>query len=124
MAQQVVRNAPPFDDVVIRRIMEFYSCDRPNEIRTLLASMPRLIPILNELPAKIRCLFGRDRPLRLDIAADPEFPSEKQILVYVSAEADAEVSWNDAERRIHQLQTDWLSHLPRADTRGFNLEVE
>jgi hypothetical protein len=125
MAQQTIHNAlKSIFSADFETLAEFYFIHDAEQVFRHLAANPRLIPLLQEAPARIQTIFGNDVPLHLQLAVDPEYSQDRELFVLLRLEPEAESSACEAEQKLHQLHNDWLITLPRTVTYGLNFDLE
>lgn len=94
-----------------------YEIRNPSEVAKFLSGNLFLLDLLKIIPGKLRKFFGKNVKLAVELFAEPEMPSLKEIFVLVLTKKDAK----EARAKMDEFdQIWWLENLDKAN---FKLNV-
>ena len=88
-----------------------YEIRNPSEVARFLRENNFLLDLLEEIPSKLKKIFGNKSKFALELLSEPDFPSSREIFVLVLTEEDAEQARNKMDKFDEKW---WLKHLDRA----------
>ena len=88
-----------------------YEIRNAPEVAVFLRENNFLIDLLEEIPSKLKKIFGGKSKFALELLSEPDFPSSREIFVLVLTEEDAEQARNKMNKFDEKW---WLKHLDEA----------
>lgn len=97
-----------------------YEIRNPSKVAEFLGENLFLLDLLKEIPHKLSKFFGRSVKLAVELVAEPEMPSSKEIFVIVLTKKDAK----EARAKMDEFdQKWWLENIDKANCK-LNVSLE
>lgn len=97
-----------------------YEIRNPSKVAEFLSENLFLLDLLKVIPGKLRKFFGKDTKLAVELFAEPEMPSSKEIFVLVLTKNEAK----EARAKMDEFdQKWWFENLDKANCK-LNVSLE